>query len=95
MARHEFKFAIDGFDLGEEESALVAARVQAAGLEALGELGHNSAFGIGINVGEDNPLREFLKWRGYWILHEAMLGKLLPAMNDSGLTKQIDRGFGR
>jgi hypothetical protein len=95
MARYDFRFAIDGFDLSEDESAAVAAKVQSAGLEALGELGHKSALGISISGGQESPINKYLLWRGYWLLHEGLLGNVLPQINESGLLKQIEVGVER
>lgn len=94
MARHEFRFAIDGFELNEDESAIVAAKIQAAGLSALGELGHRSALGVSVNGSTDGPLSEYLRWRGYWLMHEGLIDSVLPQLNKSGLLKQIDAGVG-
>lgn len=93
MPRQDFRFAIDGLDLSEDDASFVAARVQEAGLSALAELGHRPALGISVG-GLDSAVIERLKWRGYWLLQQDALRELGPVLDKSGLLDRMQGGFG-
>ena len=84
MARHEFRFAVDGLDLSPDEAALVAERVQDAGLSALAHLGRRPSVGISFG-GLDEELQDILRWRGYWIMEARQLAEILPALERAGM----------
>ena len=96
MARHDFRFAVDGFELTDDESSKVAGAIQAAGLEALASMGRGPALGfsIGGGLGDSRGLLEEYKiWRGYWLLEGGALGKVLPGLQHGGVLDQMQNGI--
>lgn len=89
MARHDFRFAVDGLELDDEGAALVAARVQEAGLSALAELGHRP--GLGFSIGE--LAIESLRWRGYWTLFGGASERMAEQLAEVEVFDRMNRGF--
>ena len=96
MARHDFRFAVDGLDLTDDESAKVAAAVQAAGLEAIASLGRSAGFGISVGGGDGSEwINKYKVWRGYWILDAAAINVVLPGLEKAGVLNQLQHDLQR
>jgi hypothetical protein len=80
MARHDFRFVVDGVDLDEAACALVAAEVQKAGLAALQNVARLTN---PLMVGHSNiKLRP--EWRGIWVINGTFADQIGQRINDIG-----------
>jgi hypothetical protein len=80
MARHEFRFVVDGVDLDESAKARVAAEIQKAGLAALGSVARLSN---PLTVGHCNiKLRP--EWLGIWVIDGPLADQVGHRINDIG-----------
>ena len=80
MARHDFRFVVDGVDLDEASKALVAAEIQKAGLAALQNVARLTN---PVVVGHSNiKLRP--EWLGIWVLHGPFADQVGQRINDIG-----------
>lgn len=80
MARHDFRFVVDGVDLDESARANIAAAIQKAGLAALQDTVRLSN---PVVVGHSNPkLRP--EWNGIWVIHGGLADEVGQRINDIG-----------
>ena len=80
MARHDFRFVVDGVDLDEAARAQVAAEIQRAGLVALQNVARLTN---PVMVGHSNfKLRP--EWLGIWVLHGSFADQVGQRINDIG-----------
>ena len=80
MARHDFRFVVDGVDLDESARAQVAAEIQKAGLAALQNV---SRLTNPVVVGHSN-LRLRPEWLGICVLHGPFADQVGQKINDIG-----------
>lgn len=80
MARHDFRFVVDGVDLDEAAQAQIAAEIQKAGLAALQNA---TRLTNPVMVGHSNfKLRP--EWRGIWVLQGPLADEIGGKINDIG-----------
>lgn len=80
MARHDFRFVVDGVDLDEAARAHVAAEIQRAGLAALQTVARLTN---PVMVGHSNiKLRP--EWMGIWVIHGPWADQVGQRINDIG-----------
>ena len=80
MARHDFRFVVDGVDLDEAASAVVAAEIQRAGLAALQNVARLTN---PVMVGHSN-LKLRPEWCGIWVLNGPFADQVGQRINDIG-----------
>jgi len=80
MARHDFRFVVDGVDLDEAARSRVAAEIQKAGLAALQDVARLTN---PVVVGHSN-LRLRPEWLGIWVLHGGLADQVGQKINDIG-----------
>lgn len=80
MARHDFRFVVDGVDLDEAARAQVAAEIQKAGLAALQSVARLTN---PVVVGHSN-LKLRPEWRGIWVFDGPFADQIGERINDIG-----------
>jgi hypothetical protein len=85
MARHDFRFVVDGVDLSEDQRTRIAAEIQKAGLAALSTV--NARLSRPVTVGHGNPwLRP--EWYGIWVIDGPFADEVGQKINDIGFYAQ-------
>ncbi|WP_433531687.1 hypothetical protein ACQPYA_06240 [Micromonospora sp. CA-263727] len=85
MARHEFRFVVDGVDLTSEQQSQIAAEIQKAGLAALSVAG--AKLTTPLALGHAN-LRLRPEWYGLWVIDGPFAQDLGQKINDIGFWLQ-------
>lgn len=80
MARHDFRFVVDGVDLDEAAKAQVAAEIQKAGLAALQSVARLTN---PLVVGHSNVILR-PEWCGIWVIHGPKSDQIGQKINDIG-----------
>ncbi|GIJ80746.1 hypothetical protein SAMN05443287_11097 [Micromonospora phaseoli] len=85
MARHEFRFVVDGVDLTSAQQSQIAGEIQKAGLAALSVAGTKLTNPIAL--GHAN-LRLRPEWYGLWVIDGPFAQDLGEKINDIGFWLQ-------
>ncbi|MBQ1051207.1 hypothetical protein KBX50_22380 [Micromonospora sp. C51] len=85
MARHEFRFVVDGVDLTPEQQSQIAGEIQKAGLAALSVAG--TKLSNPLALGHAN-LRLRPEWYGLWVIDGPFAQDLGEKINDIGFWLQ-------
>ncbi|MBX7268742.1 hypothetical protein KIF24_23785 [Micromonospora sp. Llam7] len=85
MARHEFRFVVDGVDLTSEQQSQIAGEIQKAGLAALSIAGTKLTNPLAL--GHAN-LRLRPEWYGLWVIDGPFAQDLGEKINDIGFWLQ-------
>jgi hypothetical protein len=81
MAKHEFRFVVDGVDLDELQKTRIASEIQKAGLGALQSV--QARLVNPVTVGHVNPkLRP--EWLGIWVIDGPFGDEIGGKINDIG-----------
>jgi hypothetical protein len=81
MAKHEFRFVVDGVELDDSQKARIAGEIQKAGLGALESV--QVRMTNPVMVGHINPkLRP--EWYGIWVLDGPFGDEIGHKINDIG-----------
>jgi hypothetical protein len=80
MARHDFRFVVDGVDLDEAARARVAAEIQRAGLAALQDV---TRLVQPIMVGHSN-IRLRPEWFGIWVIDGPFADEIGRRIDETG-----------
>ncbi|MDG4792943.1 hypothetical protein [Micromonospora sp. WMMD1082] len=85
MARHEFRFVVDGVDLTPDQQSQIAGEIQKAGLAALSVAGTKLTNPLAL--GHAN-LRLRPEWYGLWVIDGPFAQDLGQKINDIGFWLQ-------
>jgi hypothetical protein len=78
MARSEFHFVLDGIDLDDDQTQLIAQSVQEAGMRAVADLKLRNDF-VAIDIA---GLRDKWEWIGRVVLVDELAQRALPQVSD-------------